>query len=654
MTLIISASFLVFLILHILVLIACRRSSVYTPKREYEKSITVIKPVKGSIAPFREAVESFFKQDYFDYEIIFVIDDKGNAALIDNLAKDFPQVRARIICDKKIRVANPKVSKIISAYEMARGEIVVISDIDVVAPTSYLSSINAQFQDRNLDDVGIITHPIRFKPNDNPWSKILSIYMNTLIHGGLRMVNRFFKGSFPIGKSIAFKRMQFDHITTFEELGNYLGEDYMMGKMFQNAGLRTHISSIPIQSIMQEASFQQILARMTRWSKMRLRSNKKAFVGEIFLNPLVLYSAALMGSLLADVDPLLLTAIFTIGYAFKLAVGIRVRSDVGCSRHLHPLLTIASDFVHSMAWIAAVVIPWVTWKTGRIYIGRDTIIRQSSPSLQTIKPLLLLLTTALSAPIFYTLRWLKSVHLRPSIICFLEQRGLYDPQKDSLIIKTLNGSLTNLTFCATVNGKRMVVKHFWRFGAFILVIDRLLGPKVRRATMGSREERFWNELMGNQKLRGLGWSVPQIFAYDPCRLLICMEHISGTPLDKIGDRRVLIEEYEKFGEKLSSLHNQNTYLVDNYASHRILRDGTDEFCQLDLENITTDGSREWDLSLFLFYLRYLYTQDLRERLLRAFIKGYRTTSVELQQRLEPYFLALTPYGWLAKLATSYR
>src|SRR5262245_30917466 len=71
--------------------------------------VSVLKPVHGMETQLRENLESFFRQDYPSYEILFAADEEDDAAL--SLAREistrFPHVRCRILVTGKPPWPNP-------------------------------------------------------------------------------------------------------------------------------------------------------------------------------------------------------------------------------------------------------------------------------------------------------------------------------------------------------------------------------------------------------------------------------------------------------------------------------------------------------------------------------------------------------------------
>jgi len=116
-----------------------------------------------------EAIEAFLDQLPPQSELIVVCPDPGTTAVVDAYAEQTPQVR---------HVADPQQGKptaLNAGLAAARGEIVVLTDGDVLTTDEALSPLLAPFED---PDVGAVTgRPVSLDPRDTLmgyWSHLLT------------------------------------------------------------------------------------------------------------------------------------------------------------------------------------------------------------------------------------------------------------------------------------------------------------------------------------------------------------------------------------------------------------------------------------------------------------------------------------------------
>ncbi len=125
-----TASSTVFLIL---ALIAAHRYRRYAKKASRSTNavpesslppITLLKPVHGMEPRLRENLESFFRQDYPDFEIIFGARSADNAALavVGELRVLYPNVKCRIVLSGPPTWPNAKVFSLDKMIALSRND----------------------------------------------------------------------------------------------------------------------------------------------------------------------------------------------------------------------------------------------------------------------------------------------------------------------------------------------------------------------------------------------------------------------------------------------------------------------------------------------------------------------------------------------------
>src|SRR5437773_8276013 len=94
--------------------------------------VTLLKPVHGMEPRLRENLESFFQQEYPDFEIIFGARSADNAALgvVDELRALYPNVKCRIVLSGPPTWPNAKVFSLDKMIALSRNDYFVISDRD--------------------------------------------------------------------------------------------------------------------------------------------------------------------------------------------------------------------------------------------------------------------------------------------------------------------------------------------------------------------------------------------------------------------------------------------------------------------------------------------------------------------------------------------
>src|SRR5229473_5134287 len=102
--------------------------------------VSILKPVHGREAQLKENIESFFRQDYPAFEILFAADDPGDAALevVREVSARYPKIPCRILVTGKPPWPNPPAYCFYRMTEAAQHDVLVTSDSDVEVAPSYL------------------------------------------------------------------------------------------------------------------------------------------------------------------------------------------------------------------------------------------------------------------------------------------------------------------------------------------------------------------------------------------------------------------------------------------------------------------------------------------------------------------------------------
>src|SRR5580692_7967185 len=91
--------------------------------------VSVLKPVHGLEARLKENIESFFRQDYPDYEVLFAADEADDPALqvVREVCARYPHIRSRVLVTGT-PWANPVVYSFHCMAEAAAHDILVTTD----------------------------------------------------------------------------------------------------------------------------------------------------------------------------------------------------------------------------------------------------------------------------------------------------------------------------------------------------------------------------------------------------------------------------------------------------------------------------------------------------------------------------------------------
>jgi len=118
----------------------CSRGQRETYKAANLPPVSVLKPVHGPESRVKENIESFFRQDYPAYEIIFAADEADDPALpvIREICARYPHIPTKIMVTGKPPWPNAQNYCYHCITDTAAYDILVTSDSDVEVAPNYL------------------------------------------------------------------------------------------------------------------------------------------------------------------------------------------------------------------------------------------------------------------------------------------------------------------------------------------------------------------------------------------------------------------------------------------------------------------------------------------------------------------------------------
>jgi len=337
-------------------------------------AVSVLKPVHGLEARLNENIESFFRQDYPSYEVLFAADEEDDAALdvVREVSARFPQIPCRILINGKPPWPNPPAYSFYRLSQIAANEILVTSDSDVEVAPNYLREVVTPLLDSK---VGMVTCVYRGKNAAGFWSGLTAVGMSVEMTAGVMVANLLEGMKFGLGPTIAVKKEAVKSIGGYEVLGDYFANDFMIGNLIDKVGYRVELSRNIIDHIVNQKSFQKMWDNQLRWAKSTRYSRPWGHLGSglIFATPFGLLGL-FAGSLLDK--PLLGLVLFGIAILNRLLeswlVGWTiVRDPVALNRFwLFPL----RDLLGFIVWVASYTGAPAVWRDHRYELRGDKIV----------------------------------------------------------------------------------------------------------------------------------------------------------------------------------------------------------------------------------------------------------------------------------------
>ncbi len=326
--------------------------------------VTILKPLCGEEHGLYERLRSFCEQRYAAFQIVFGVRDPDDPALaaVRRLQIDFPTHDLQITANPRQHGTNGKVSNLINMMPLARHDYLVIADSDVQVPCDYLERVVAPLTD---EGVGIVTCPYRGVPRPGLASLLGSMFVNEWFMPSVRVAALLGSREFAFGATIALRRESLNRIGGFASLANRLADDYRLGELTRELGLRTVLSELEVETSVDEASAGDLLRHELRWLRTirAVRPLGYSLSGVTFGLPVAILGCLLARSSAATVALLAVTVVT------RLMIDSAPRRQ--CPLLMQLWLIPLADGVAFALWCWSFATRQVRWRHARFRLARD-------------------------------------------------------------------------------------------------------------------------------------------------------------------------------------------------------------------------------------------------------------------------------------------
>jgi len=332
--------------------------------------VSVLKPLNGADEDLYENLRSFFEQESAELQLVFGVTDASDPALpiVARLEREFPNVPCLIVVHEGGPALNPKVQNLLGMLPHATHDLVLISDSNVRAPRHYLRELVAL---HGQEDVGMVTNLFAGTAERSLGAALENVQLNGFVAAGSALPTLSGDAA-VIGKSTLFSRSALDRLGGLSRLSCVLAEDFVLGKMFQNAGQRVLIAPTVLESPNRDRTLRAVFSRHLRWSMLRWRLRPAAALLEPLTSPLLMlpFAFAIFGQF-AWLWLAALLAVRDLGGWVLLRGWGRAWIPVV----LGPVREVAAPF----AWLIGTFKRHVSWRGQRLRLSSGTLLYAERP-----------------------------------------------------------------------------------------------------------------------------------------------------------------------------------------------------------------------------------------------------------------------------------
>lgn len=257
---------------------AARNRKLYAKQAGSPPPVSVLKPVHGNEPRLKENIESFFRQEYPEYEILFAADQADDAALpvIREICARYPHIPATIMVTGDPPWPNAQNYCFHRMTEVAAHDILVTSDSDVEVGPDYLRDVVPPLLNPR---VGAVTCAFRGKSAGGFWALFDAVGQSVEFTAGVLMSNLLEETKFGLGPTVAVRKDSVGRIGGFAGIREYLSQDFAVANSIYKAGFQVVLSGHIVAHMSSPKTFHQMWERELRWAMGTRYSRPKGHLG---------------------------------------------------------------------------------------------------------------------------------------------------------------------------------------------------------------------------------------------------------------------------------------------------------------------------------------------------------------------------------------
>jgi len=343
-----------------------RRGAPRTPPGGWPP-VSILKPIHGLEKDLERNLRSACTLDYPEYQVVFSVQRLDDPALplLRKLEAEFGPERVTVAVRDSEPVINGKIQNLIGAFRVARHDLLLISDSDVGLEPGYLKAIVEPFED---PQIGSVCTLYRARAADRWFEKLELLSFNSDFVINVIFAKVSGASDFCLGCSVAMRREALLAAGGLEPLGEYLVEDFELGRRIARAGYTTKLVPYFVDTTIDLERPGQWWSHQVYWDQNTRAARPKGFAATILIKAVPF---ALVFAVLRGLDPLGLQ-VLGVALAIRLVTAaaqfLRIGDREGL-RYLHwlPLRDVAG----LVSWIVAICKRSFVWRDIRFGLTRD-------------------------------------------------------------------------------------------------------------------------------------------------------------------------------------------------------------------------------------------------------------------------------------------
>jgi ceramide glucosyltransferase len=240
-------------------------------------AVSVLKPLHGTEPGMERNLESFFEQDYPEFELLFCARQESDEGLklARRVGERYPQVTARYVTcgEPEPQFHNAKVYSLAKLDSVARYELFITSDADVRVSRDYLRRMVQNLKDPHMG----LASCVYLGTVDGGLAAGFSAHLDAVgksveMTSGVLVADMLEGTKFALGATMAVRKESFQQVGGFEELGQFYADDFVLGSRLAEQGTGVQMATHVIRLMVQDTPFGLSFRNQLRWMQSTRRS----------------------------------------------------------------------------------------------------------------------------------------------------------------------------------------------------------------------------------------------------------------------------------------------------------------------------------------------------------------------------------------------
>jgi ceramide glucosyltransferase len=242
---------------------------------DYLPPVSVLKPLHGTEEGMERNLETFFEQDYPEFELLFCArhaSDEG-LKLAERVGQRYPHVVARYeTCGEPMpKFHNAKVYSLAKLDSVAKYDTYITADADVRVQKDYLQRMVQMLKDPHIALASCIYLGTAHRSAGFS-SRLDAVGKSVEMSSGVLVATMIEGTKFALGATMALPKKSFQDVGGFDVLGEFYADDFVIGNRLAAQGKGVRMASHVIRLMVQDSPFWLSFRNQLRWMQSTRRS----------------------------------------------------------------------------------------------------------------------------------------------------------------------------------------------------------------------------------------------------------------------------------------------------------------------------------------------------------------------------------------------